>query len=56
MTEISNKEEFMNYTFEQHKGYGTKKHLEEINNFGVCSLHRKTFAPIKNMFDKSIDN
>jgi ribonuclease HII len=36
------------YGFENHKGYGTKKHLLAIEKYGVLEEHRKTFAPIKN--------
>lgn len=36
------------YLFEKHKGYGTKKHLELINQHGPCPLHRMSFAPLKN--------
>ena len=31
------------YGFEQNKGYGTKKHIEAIKEFGPCPLHRKSF-------------
>lgn len=31
------------YLFEKHKGYGTKKHYELINKFGLCPIHRKTY-------------
>ncbi len=31
------------YAFEEHKGYGTKKHGELIALHGPCDLHRKTF-------------
>lgn len=31
------------YGFEQHKGYGTKKHYENIAQHGVCEIHRKTW-------------
>jgi ribonuclease HII len=34
------------YGFEKHKGYGTKKHIEAINQYGVCPIHRMSFAPI----------
>jgi len=34
------------YGFEQHKGYGTKLHLEKIKKFGPCEIHRKSFKPI----------
>ena len=35
------------YFFEKHKGYGTKLHLDALNEHGPCEIHRKTFAPIK---------
>lgn len=31
------------YFFEQHKGYGTKKHFERIKKIGLSNIHRKTF-------------
>ena len=36
------------YDFAQHKGYGTKKHLEAIQKYGLCPIHRMSFAPLKN--------
>ncbi|MDR2860356.1 MAG: ribonuclease HII [Elusimicrobiota bacterium] len=47
MVEFSKK--FPDYGFEKHKGYGAKQHLEALKEFGICEIHRKTFAPIKNM-------
>ena len=38
--------EFPQYGFEQHKGYGTKQHLEALEKHGACPIHRKTFAPV----------
>lgn len=35
------------YGFANHKGYGTKEHLAAIAKFGVLSIHRKSFSPIK---------
>jgi ribonuclease HII len=32
--------------FARHKGYGTKAHRAALEAFGVCELHRKSFAPI----------
>jgi len=32
------------YNFEQHKGYGTKKHFAAINKFGLCDIHRRTYC------------
>jgi ribonuclease HII len=39
--------QFPEYGFAEHKGYGTAKHLAAIAQFGACSIHRMTFAPLK---------
>ncbi|WP_125140252.1 ribonuclease HII [Clostridium transplantifaecale] len=31
------------YGFAQHKGYGTKAHMDAIREFGVCPIHRRSF-------------
>lgn len=36
-------EKYLDYGFEQHKGYGTKMHYEKILKNGVCDIHRKTW-------------
>jgi ribonuclease HII len=40
-------EQFPNYGFAEHKGYGTARHLAAIEQFGACPIHRKSFAPLK---------
>ncbi len=35
------------YMFAKHKGYGTAEHLESIRKNGVCPIHRRSFAPIR---------
>ena len=35
--------EYPNYAFEKHKGYGTKLHIEMIKKYGTSNVHRKTF-------------
>ena len=32
------------YKFEQHKGYGTKLHIEMIKEHGYCPIHRRSFS------------
>lgn len=32
------------YGFEQHKGYGTAKHIAAIREYGLCPIHRKSFT------------
>ena len=34
---------YPNYSFEKHKGYGTKAHIEAIKKFGYCAVHRRSF-------------
>ena len=34
------------YGFEQHKGYGTARHLQALRELGPCPLHRRSFAPV----------
>ncbi len=40
-------QDFPVYGFDQHKGYGTARHLEAIKQNGICVHHRKSFAPCK---------
>jgi ribonuclease HII len=37
---------FPMYGFDQHKGYGTKRHLEALRCFGPCPFHRLTFRGV----------
>lgn len=34
------------YNFLAHKGYGTEEHLRRLVEYGPCSIHRRTFAPV----------
>lgn len=36
-------EEYPQYEFSRHKGYGTKLHYEKLREFGASPIHRKTF-------------
>lgn len=36
-------EEYPQYGFEKHKGYGTKAHSEAILKYGPCPIHRRSF-------------
>jgi len=40
------------YGFAQHKGYGTRAHLEAIRQYGVCPEHRLSFAPCRKVTEK----
>ena len=47
-------EEFPHYGFKWNKGYATEEHLLALHEFGMCTIHRKTFAPIK-LLNMSLD-
>lgn len=36
-------EEYPQYHFDKHKGYGTKLHVEAIKKYGPCPYHRMSF-------------
>src|SRR5947208_2274484 len=38
--------EFPQYSFSQHKGYGTDLHLLKLHEFGPCPIHRRSFEPV----------
>jgi len=40
---------YISYGWHTNFGYGTKKHLDAINKFGVTNHHRKSFKPIYNI-------
>jgi ribonuclease HII len=35
------------YGFAEHKGYGTEQHLAAITAHGPCPIHRRSFAPLR---------
>ncbi len=36
-------EQFPQYNFAQHKGYGTSAHISAIKQYGPCAQHRRTY-------------
>ena len=40
------------YGFCKHKGYGTKIHVEALQKFGATKLHRKSFAPVREVIER----
>ena len=42
--------EYPHYGFDQHKGYGTPIHLAALRNHGATSHHRRSFAPVRELF------
>lgn len=43
-------EQYPEYGFSKHKGYGTKAHYEAIKKYGVLPVHRRSF--LKNLDEK----
>lgn len=42
---------FPGYGFARHKGYGAPEHLEALRRLGPCAIHRRTFAPVREVLD-----
>jgi ribonuclease HII len=42
-------EQYPEYGFDQHKGYGTKLHFEMLKKYGPCPIHRRSFGPVKRL-------
>lgn len=36
-------DEYPQYGFEVHKGYGTRAHYEALNEHGLCAIHRRSY-------------
>ncbi len=36
-------QEYPQYGFAVHKGYGTRRHYDAIREYGMCPIHRRTF-------------
>lgn len=54
MSELDKK--YPEYLFAQHKGYGTKLHLEKISAHGPCPIHRYSFSPIRDLISNHNKN
>lgn len=42
------------YGFAQHQAYGTARHLQSLQRFGVTPLHRRGFAPVARILEQGI--
>lgn len=40
-------DEYPDYGFEKHKGYGTRQHLDALSRLGPTPIHRLSFRPVK---------
>lgn len=44
-------EQWPQYNFAQHKGYGTAAHMAALKQMGACPIHRRTFAPLRHWIE-----
>jgi|TARA_B110000037_G_scaffold83108_2_gene98872 ribonuclease HII len=42
-------EEFPEYGFIRHQGYGTREHMEALRKHGPCRHHRRSFQPVSQL-------
>jgi len=49
-------QQYPEYDFSSHKGYGTQKHLRALTQYGVLPIHRRSFAPVRLLCDERIDS
>ncbi|MFT0531816.1 ribonuclease HII [Castellaniella hirudinis] len=42
-------EQYPQYAFDRHKGYGTALHLARLTQYGPCPAHRRSFAPVRRL-------
>jgi len=47
--------EYPQYDFKNNKGYGTKKHMEAMEKYGICKYHRLSYAPVSKCAQIKLD-
>ena len=47
-------DDYPDYGFAQHMGYGTAVHLAALKAHGACPQHRRSFAPVKRVLDQAV--
>ena len=43
--------DYPGYEFASHKGYCTPRHVQAIQRLGPCPIHRRSFAPLKDLLE-----
>lgn len=43
---------FPGYGFAEHAGYPTPRHLQRLRELGPCALHRRSFAPVRELLGR----
>jgi ribonuclease HII len=47
-------EMYPGYGFKKHKGYPTKDHLKQLQERGVCAIHRRTYKPVRDILEQQL--
>lgn len=47
-------ERYPQYGFDQHKGYSTPEHLAMLERLGPCAIHRRSFEPVRRLFNPEL--
>ncbi len=45
--------QYPGYGFVRHKGYGTPRHAQALNELGPCPIHRRSFAPVARAYTEA---
>jgi len=48
-------EKYPMYDFKHNVGYPTKKHLDAIEKYGIIPEHRRSYGPVKDYLEKSVN-
>ena len=46
--------QYPGYGFAQHKGYPTKSHVSALNILGISPVHRRSYAPVRNVLSRIV--
>jgi ribonuclease HII len=44
-------DKYPEYGFDQHKGYGTKVHMDALQKYGATEIHRRSFSPVRRVLE-----
>ena len=44
---VNHSQQYGDYGFDRHKGYGTKLHQDKLAEYGICPIHRKSYRPVR---------
>lgn len=47
-------QQYPHYGFDRHKGYPTSLHLERLQLHGVSPVHRKSYAPVRQLLQEGV--